>query len=87
MTVPELRQYLKDLKREMREKNIQTISCFNGGLTNEERHYNQLLFATKAELSRRGQSQSLPIVQVGSIWNYCWAGSNQQETFNDWSLL
>ena len=31
------------------------------------------------------QSQSLPIVQVGSIWNYCWAGSNQQETFNDWS--
>lgn len=37
-------QQLTQLKREMKQKRIRRISCFNAGLTAEERHYNTQLF-------------------------------------------
>jgi hypothetical protein len=46
------RMHVRELKREMKQRGVRIISCFNGGLTDHERSYNQQLFALKTTLHR-----------------------------------
>ena len=51
--IRELRQEIKELKREMKESGVRLVSCFNGGLTNEEQRCNSKLFRLKVELGEK----------------------------------
>jgi hypothetical protein len=46
------RLHVRELKNEMKRRGVRIISCFNGGLTDQERSYNQQLFALKTTLHR-----------------------------------
>lgn len=39
-----IRREIRQLRAEMKRANVRKVSCFNGGLTPDERRYNQELF-------------------------------------------
>jgi len=51
-TAKEIKAEIAATKKEMREYGVRVVSCFNGGLTGDERSYNTTLFRLKTELLR-----------------------------------
>ena len=49
-TQKEVALELKSVKSEMKARRIRQVSCFNGGLSNDERQFNSRLFNLKTEL-------------------------------------
>ncbi len=49
-TAQEIKAEIRSVKREMREQGVRVISCFNAGLTGDERSFNTTLFRLKTEL-------------------------------------
>lgn len=49
-TIQEIRIDIRAIKREMRAKGVRRISCFNGGLSADERAFNSQLFNLETEL-------------------------------------
>lgn len=43
---------LREIKAEMKRRGVRRISCFNGGLTVEEKHYNQEIFRLSTEIKK-----------------------------------
>lgn len=43
---------LRQTKREMKERGVRKISCFNGGLTPDESRFNQELFRLNTEIAK-----------------------------------
>jgi len=52
MTRDEIRKEIRETKTEMRERGIKRTSCFNGGLSHDERSYNTILFALETEIAK-----------------------------------
>ena len=50
MNEKEIKSEIKRLKAEMKARNVRVVSCFNGGLTSDERYYNTYLFDLKSRL-------------------------------------
>ena len=50
MTVKEIKAEIKATRKEMKEKGIKRVSCFNAGLTSKEYHLNSRMFALEMEL-------------------------------------
>ena len=46
----EIRRQLADTRREMRERGIKTVSCFNGGLSGEVYSLNARMFDLETKL-------------------------------------
>lgn len=45
----EIESDIRELKREMRARKIRRVSCFNGGLSHDERECNTRLFKLETE--------------------------------------
>ena len=54
----EIRRHLADTRREMRERGIRTISCFNGGLDDGTYRANSQLYRLKIELENALQKEA-----------------------------
>ena len=54
----EIRRQLADTRREMRERGIRTISCFNGGLDDGTYRANSQLYRLKIELENALQKEA-----------------------------
>ena len=54
----EIRRQLADTRREMRERGIRTISCFNGGLDDGTYRANAQLYRLKIELENALQKEA-----------------------------
>lgn len=53
----EIETEIQETKREMKRLGIRRVSCFNGGLTPDERRFNERLFKLKAEKTKaRGEA-------------------------------
>lgn len=50
MTLKEIKAEIKATRKEMKEKGVKRISCFNAGLTSEQYHLNSRMFALEMEL-------------------------------------
>lgn len=50
MTIKEIKAEIKATRKEMKEKGIRRVSCFNAGLTSAEYHLNSQMFALEMEL-------------------------------------
>ena len=50
MSEKQLRQAIRETKREMKANGIRRTSCFNGGLTPDEYRYNARLFELEVRL-------------------------------------
>ena len=48
-TIAEINRDIRDTKREMKAQGVRVVSCFNGGLSLDERRFNARLFALKTE--------------------------------------
>ena len=48
----ELNKQILEIKKEMKRDSVRVVSCFNGGLTSEERRFNTELFRLKTKLSQ-----------------------------------
>lgn len=48
----EAKRELREVKAEMRAKGIRRVSCFNGGLTPDEKRTNEALFRLKTTIDR-----------------------------------
>lgn len=59
MTVKEIKQQLRRLRAEMKEAGIRRISCFNGGLSPQEYHYNSKLYILGVELEKATKAESV----------------------------
>ena len=51
----EVKAQIREIKREMKGRGIRRISCFNGGLTPDERYYNSKLFELETAKSKLNQ--------------------------------
>ena len=54
----EIRRQLADTRREMRERGIKTVSCFNGGLDDGTYRANSQLYRLKIELENALQKEA-----------------------------
>lgn len=50
--IKQLRDELRAVKREMKERGVRRISCFNAGLTPEESRYNTRLFELNTKIGK-----------------------------------
>jgi protoheme ferro-lyase len=48
-TLKEIADEIRETRKEMKAKRVRRISCFNGGLTADERQFNQRLFNLETE--------------------------------------
>ena len=48
-TLVEIESDIRELKREMRARKIRRVSCFNGGLSPDERECNTRMFKLETE--------------------------------------
>lgn len=48
-TLAEIESDIRELKREMRARKIRRVSCFNGGLSTDERECNTRMFKLETE--------------------------------------
>ena len=53
----EIRRQLADTRREMRERGIKTVSCFNGGLDDGTYRANAQLYRLKIELENAQKAE------------------------------
>ena len=53
----EIRRQLADTRREMRERGIKTVSCFNGGLDDGTYRANSQLYRLKVELENAQKAE------------------------------
>ena len=54
-TRKEIESDIRELKRQMRARKIRRVSCFNGGLSPDEREYNTRMFKLETELKMSAQ--------------------------------
>ena len=54
-TSKEIESDIRELKREMRARKIRRVSCFNGGLSPDERECNTRMFKLETELKTSAQ--------------------------------
>jgi hypothetical protein len=50
MTIKEIKAEIRATRKEMKEKGIRRVSCFNAGLTSEQYHLNSQMFALEMKL-------------------------------------
>jgi len=48
-TLQEIKQDIRELRAEMKARRVRRVSCFNGGLTFEERDCNSRMFNLETE--------------------------------------
>lgn len=58
MSSKEIKLEISSIKKEMKSSGVRRISCFNGGLSQQEYSYNSRLFALQVELDKARQSET-----------------------------
>jgi hypothetical protein len=58
MTSKQVKQLIRETKREMKESGVRRISCFNSGLSGAEYRLNAKLFQLSVELERAVKAEA-----------------------------
>lgn len=68
MTLAEIERAIRATRKEMRDKGIRRISCFNGGLQGEVYSLNTRMFYLETELKEEKKRQTAEAEKVGLRW-------------------